>query len=106
MLSVAVLTAGLRAIKETCFTDQIVEDLDLVDGVGLVGIFKEMLIFQLKYPVFVVVTSEQVLDVWSVNDGSQEFEDSFFDFSFCLLKTDRQQSRLCQLAFALEKVIA
>ena len=106
MFSVAVLTAGLRAIKETCFADQVVEDLDLVDGVGFVGIFKKMLIFQLKYAVFVVVASEQVLDVWCVDDGSQEFENWFFDFSLCLLKADRQQSRLCQLAFALEKVIA
>jgi len=47
-----------------------------------------------------------VLNVWCVDDGSQEFENSFFDFSLCLLKADRQQSRLCQLAFALKKVIA
>lgn len=106
MFSVAVLTAGLRAIKEASFADQIVEDLDFVDGVGLVGILKKMLIFQLEYPVFVVVASEQVLDVWCVDDGSQVFENSFFYFPFCLLKADRQQSRLCQLAFALENVIA
>jgi len=58
VFSVAVLTAGLRAIKETWFSYQVVQDLDLVDGVGLVGILKIILIFQLKYPVFVVVASE------------------------------------------------
>lgn len=105
MFQVAILAAGLRIVKYSRLINQIVEDLHPVNRVGLVLIFKKVLILKFKDPVLVIVASQQVLDIGCVNYGSQEFVNSLFYLSLCLFQADSEEPGLCELPFALEKIV-